>query len=291
MESPCLVASCMNTADRTVRIALIQQVAGEDRDRNLERGLSRAREAANNGAQLIGFAELAFERFYPQHRAKNDVLELASEIPGQVTDLFSSFAREEGVVVVLNLFERSGRKAFDSSPVIDANGELLGITRMVHITDYPCFHETDYYAPGDKGAPVFDTAVGKVGVAICYDRHYPEYMRALAIGGAEIVVIPQAGSVDEWPDGLYEAEMRVASFQNGYFTALCNRVGVEDQLDFAGESFVCSPAGTVIARAASQAEDILYCDVDLAQVEQSHARRLFLRDRRPELYGDWIRKG
>ena len=159
---------------------------------------------------------------------------------------------------------------------------------MIHITEYPCFHEQGYYTPGDTGAPVYDTKVGRLGVAICYDRHFPEYMRALGVAGAELVVVPQAGSVGEWPDGLYEAEMQVAAFQNGYFTALCNRVGEEECLTFGGESFVCAPNGMVIAKAPAGEETILYTDIDLGKVERSHARRLFLRHRRPELYGRWI---
>ena len=195
------------------------------------------------------------------------------------------------MVAVLNLYELDGERCYDCSPVIDADGTLLGRTRMVHITDYPRFHEQGYYAPGDTGAPVYRTRAGRVGVAICYDRHYPEYLRALALGGAALVVVPQAGAVDEWPEGLYEAEMRVAAFQNGYFVALCNRVGQEERLSFAGESFVCDPSGRVVARAAAGEEAVLIADVDLAEAASSHARRLFLRDRRPELYGDWLRRG
>ena len=137
-------------------------------------------------------------------------------------------------------------------------------------------------------SPVYHTAVGKVGVAICYDRHYPEYMRALGVAGAELVVIPQAGTVGEWPDGLYEAEVRTAAFQNGYFAALCNRVGEEDRLTFAGESFVVGPDGGVIGRAKSGEDDLLLVDVDLARCLESPARKLFWRDRRPELYGAWL---
>jgi N-carbamoylputrescine amidase len=172
--------------------------------------------------------------------------------------------------------------------VIDADGSLLGITRMVHITDYPCFHEQGYYTPGDTGAPVYRTRAGSIGVAICYDRHYPEYMRALAVAGADLVVVPQAGAVGEWPDGLYEGEMQVAAFQNGYFVALCNRVGVEDCLTFGGESFVCAPDGRVIARAPAMEEVTLTADIDLGATVQSHARRLFLQHRRPELYSHWL---
>lgn len=223
--------------------------------------------------------------------ATTDKLALAEPIPGPTTEAFAQLARELSVVLVLNLFERAGERTFDSSPVIDRDGRLLGVTRMVHITEYACFHEQGFYAPGDRGAPVYQTACGRIGVAICYDRHYPEYMRALALQGAELVCVPQAGAVGEWPDGLYEAEMQVASFQNGYFTALCNRVGAEPQLTFAGESFVCDPAGRVIARAAAGSEEVLLCDIDLRQVAASHAQRLFLRDRRPELYAEWLGRG
>jgi len=274
-----------------MKIALVQQHATTDKADNVRRGLAALERAAGLGARLVGFAELAFERFHPQRPAAGDVARLAEPVPGPVTAAFQERARALGVVVVLNLFERDGARTFDCSPVIDADGRLLGRTRMLHITDYACFHEQGYYAPGDTGAPVYDTAAGRVGVAICYDRHYPEYMRALALGGADLVVVPQAGAVGEWPEGLFEAEMRVAAFQNGYHVALCNRVGEEECLTFAGESFVTAPDGTVIARAPKLADDILVVDIDVDAAERSHARRLFLRDRRPELYASWFAGG
>jgi N-carbamoylputrescine amidase len=154
---------------------------------------------------------------------------------------------------------------------------------MLHVAQMPHFYEQDYYTPGDHGMPVYETSAGRIGVAICYDRHYPEVMRSLGLQRADLVVVPQAGAVGEWPDGLYEAELRVAAFQNGYFTALANRVGEEPSMTFAGESFVCDPAGRVIARGPAAAEAIVYADLDLAQLASCHARQLFLRDRRPEL--------
>jgi len=271
-----------------MKIALVQQKAGPDKQVNVERGLAALESAAATGAQLVCFAELAFERFWPQRPASAGYRDLAEPVPGPMTELFSARARELGVVVVLNLFERDGDRCYDCSPVIDADGTLLGRTRMVHITEYACFHEQGYYTPGDTGVPVYDTAVGRIGVAICYDRHYPEYMRALGLAGADLVLVPQAGVEGEWPDGLYEAEMRVTAFQNGYWVALCNRVGEEECLNFAGESFVCDPDGLVTARAASGAEETLLAEIDPQRAEQSHARTLFLRDRRPELYPGWI---
>jgi predicted amidohydrolase len=271
-----------------VEIALIQQHASPDRAANVARALDAVDRAASQGASLAIFAELAFERFHPQRPASGSCLELAETVPGPTTDAFCERARRHGIVIVLNLYERDGPRAYDCSPVIDADGRLLGRTRMIHITDYACFHEQGYYTPGDTGAPVYETRVGRIGLAICYDRHYPEYMRALGVAGADLVAVPQAGAVDEWPEGLYEAELRVAAFQNGYYTALCNRVGEEECVTFAGESFVCAPNGQVIARASAGEDTILYADVDLSSASRSHARRLFMRDRRPELYGRWV---
>jgi len=273
-----------------MKIALIQQRVTRDKQANIARGLANLEAAARNGARLACYAELAFEWFHPQHPASGDVLGLAEPLDGPLVRAFREKAREHGIVVVLNLFERQGTETFDASPVIDADGTQLGVTRMVHVTEYACFHEQGYYTPGDQGAPVFRTRAGNVGVAICYDRHFPEYMRALALAGADLVVVPQAGAVGEWPEGLYEAEMRVAAFQNGYYVALCNRIGREDRLDFAGESFVCAPDGAVIARAGQGTEEILYAEVELASTAASHARQLFLKHRRPELYAQWLAK-
>jgi predicted amidohydrolase len=275
------------TATRTVRLALAQVAASPDPERNLQGALALMDRAADAGANLIAFPELALLRFFPQWEQYAAARDLAEPVPGPTTDRIAEQARARGLVTVFNLYEAAEGRHYDSSPVFDADGTLLGVTRMVHITEYACFHEQAYYDPGDRGAPVFDTAVGRVGVAICYDRHYPEYMRALGVGGAELVVIPQAGTPDEWPDGMYEAEVRAAAFQNGYFAALCNRVGQEERLTFAGGSFVVGPDGAVLARAARLTEDLLVTDVDLAACAASPARTLFWRHRRPEVYGHW----
>ena len=271
-----------------MKLALVQQRATPDKGANVDRGLAALDAAAAAGAKLACFAELAFEPFYPQRPAGPDFRNLAEPVPGPTTEAFQRKAAETEMVVVLNLFERDGSRTFDTSPVIDADGRLLGRTRMIHITEYAGFHEQGYYTPGDTDAPVYETAVGRLGVAICYDRHFPEYMRALALGGADLVVVPQAGAVGEWPAGLYQSELQVAAFQNGYFTALCNRVGEEEGLTFGGESFVCAQDGSVLASAPAMEETILYADVDLEKVETSHARRLFMRHRRPELYAGWL---
>jgi beta-ureidopropionase len=279
---------------KPLRIALAQLAAGPDRAANLARVLDVMGEAKRAGAGLIAFPEIILDRFFPESRDNREALKLAEPIPGPTADRIAERARELGLVTVFNLYElavsNGVERRFDSSPVYDADGRLLGVTRMLHITDYEGFYEQSYYSPGDPGdlgMPVYDTRIGKVGVAICYDRHYPEVMRALGVAGAELVVIPQAGAVGEWPEGLYEAEVRTAAFQNGYFVALANRVGTEGKLRFAGESFVVDPDGKVLARSESEGEDLLLADIDLAACQTSTARRLFWKHRRPEIYRGW----
>lgn len=275
---------------RQVKLALIQQKVSEDIQENLKNGITAFEKAASAGAKLIVYPELAFTPFYPTDPATDATPKLAESVPGETTDIFSDLAKKWGVVTVINLFETFEGQTYDSSPVIDSDGSILGITRMAHILEAPHFHESGYYGPSMGTDLVYDTAIGKIGISICYDRHFPEYMRVLALQGAELVVVPQAGSVGEWPPGLFEAEMQVAGFQNGFFTALCNRVGEEKHLTFEGKSFVTAPDGSVLAQAPVLKDYILTATIDLDTVKTSHARTYFLNDRRPELYDMWHKK-
>jgi N-carbamoylputrescine amidase len=268
-------------------LSLVQHAIAHSPDDALSRGVRALESAAEQGADLVVFPELSFTPFYPRvpvRERQESALDLAEPVPGPTTETLAQKADELGVVVVFNLMERDGDRTYDTSPVLDADGTLLGRTRMMHITEYEHFHEQGYYAPGDTGAPVYDTAVGRLGVAICYDRHYPEYLRALALQDAEMVVVPQAGTVGEWPEGMFEAELRVAALQHGFFTALANRVGREGDMQFAGRSFVTDPYGEVVAQAPGREEATLHASVDLSRLPDSPARQLFLRHRRPDQY-------
>jgi len=267
-----------------MKIALIQQHATDNRSDNIERGVEKFRQAADSGAEIIAFAELAFLPFLPQIPAGPDSPKSAESIPGPTTQIFSELSKEYGVVCVLNLFETDGSRTFDASPVIDADGAILGVTRMAHIMEGPGFHERGYYTPGENEQFVYATKKGRIGVAICYDRHFPEYMRKLALEGAELVIVPQAGAVGEWPPGLFEAELQVAAFQNGYFAALVNRVGKEEVVHFSGESYVVDPFGRVLKQAPQGEDFILLCECDLAKIAECSAKKYFLKDRRPDFY-------
>jgi beta-ureidopropionase len=267
-----------------MKIALVQQHATKDPQENLSRGIDAFLRAVEAGAKLVAYAELAFLPFLPQSPPTPDSVSYAETVPGPTTEKFRELARRHETVVVLNLFETDGKNTYDSSPVIDADGTLLGTTRMVHIMDGMGFHEKGYYTPGDGAKFVFQTRIGRIGVAICYDRHYPEYMRNLGLKDAEIVLIPQAGAVGEWPEGLFQAEIQVAAFQNGYYAALVNRAGKEDFLHFSGESFVVDPEGKIIAQAPKDQDSILIADCDFDEIARSPAKRYFIPDRRPDFY-------
>jgi len=156
---------------KELKIALIQQHASPDLQNNVQRGMQAFETAAQEGAKLIAFAELAFTPFYPQNPAQGQIMNLAETIPGPTTEVFSALAKKYQVVTILNFFERDGEKTYDSSPVIDSDGFLLGVTRMVHIIEAPCFHEQGYYHPGDGRNLVFETAAVCSGKA---DSHYDQ---------------------------------------------------------------------------------------------------------------------
>jgi N-carbamoylputrescine amidase len=195
------------------------------------------------------------------------------------------------LATVINLFERAAPgRYYDCSPVFDLQGRFLGKQRMTHILEGPGYNERYYYWPGDSGYPVFDIGPTHIGVAICYDRHFPELMRALALNGAELVVVPTAtAALEAQFRAVWEIEMQAAAVANGLFVAVVNRAGVDDTLTFFGGSFAVDPYGRVLARAPEDNVALLLVDLDLDLVEQARRDMPFLRDRRPDSYGPLVK--
>ena len=171
---------------------------------------------------------------------------------------------------------------FDASLMIGADGSVMGISKMVHIAQMPGFYERDYYTPSDTGFRVYETPLGKIGIVVCFDRHYPESIRTCALRGASLVVIPTANTMDE-PRDVFECELRAAAFQNGIYVAMCNRVGTEGEVVFCGESVVVDPSGNIVVKGDST-EAVVLADVELSQVIAARTKRPYLLLRRPELY-------
>jgi N-carbamoylputrescine amidase len=248
------------------------------------------REAAAQGAQIIGFQEVFNAPYFCQVQ-EAEHYKWAESIPGPATERFQAMAKELGIVIVLPIYElESSGFYYNTAVVIDADGSYLGKYRKHHIPQVKGFWEKFYFRPGNLGWPVFDTAVGKVGVYICYDRHFPEGWRALGLAGAEIVYNPSATSRG-LSAYLWRLEQPAAAVANEYFVAAINRVGQEEygDNDFYGTSYFVDPRGQFVGDVASEKEEELVVrDLDLGLIEQVRQQWAFYRDRRPEAYGPLV---
>ncbi|MGH7455626.1 MAG: nitrilase-related carbon-nitrogen hydrolase, partial [bacterium] len=218
---------------KTIRLALAQMSVSENLEANLQRGLSLMKQAAKDGAHIICFTELGLLPFFPQYRAEKKFFQWAEAIDGPTVKKFAEAAVSENIHILLNIFERAGAgEYYDSTVLLKASsGPTLGPVRMMHTAEEPGFNEKFYYWSGNTPPQVFDLDGVKIGVAICYDRHFPEYTRQLVLQGAEIIFTPFAGLVND-PIKMYEIEMQGLAFQNQVFVAAVNRVGKEPMVEF-----------------------------------------------------------
>jgi N-carbamoylputrescine amidase len=213
---------------------------------------------------------------------------------GPTTKRMQELALETGMVLIVPMYEEDEQTTgiyYNTAAVIDADGTYLGKYRKTHIPHVKGFWEKYYFRPGNTGYPVFDTAVGKVGVYICYDRHFPEGARALGLNGAELVFIPSATSrgLSEY---LWRVEQVSHALANGYFVGTINRVGIEPlgDDDFYGQSYFVDPRGQFIGDVGSpKDEELIVRDLDLDQIEEVRQTWQFFRDRRPDAYDDLVR--
>lgn len=264
-----------------MKLALCQMAMCENETENLERGLAALREAASQGADLILYPELQLHRFFPQY-AGQDVSDKLLTPTHPVVRRFRDACRVHRIMAAPNFYLREEGGRFDATFLIASDGTLLGRQKMVHIAQAEQFCEQDYYTPSDDGFLVFDTPHGRIGVVVCFDRHYPESIRTEALMGADLILIPTANTEGE-PMELFDWEVKVQAFQNSVAIAMCNRTGVEDRMTFSGRSLVTDANGETLAQAGS-GEMLLYADVDMAASGRIRASRPYTGLRRPELY-------
>jgi N-carbamoylputrescine amidase len=250
-----------------------------------------ARQAAEQGAQVMCFQEVFYSPYFCQVQ-ENEHFDDAEPIPdGPTTRTMQALAKETGMVLVLPMFEMEQEGFYyNTAAVIDADGNYLGKYRKTHIPHVKGFWEKFYFRPGNTGYPIFDTKVGRIGVYICYDRHFPEGWRALGLKGAKIVFNPSATSRG-LSMYLWNLEQPAAAVANEYFVGAINRVGQEPfgDNDFYGSSYFVDPRGQKVGAAASDTEEELVIrDLDLDMVEEVRKTWAFYRDRRPDAYGDLV---
>ena len=264
-----------------MRLAMVQMSNSGSVGRNLEKSLWAIEEAAEKGAELVLFPEVQLTEFFPQYPGM-DVSRYAVSIEDEIVKKFFDACKKYQIMAVPNLYLREANGTFDASILIDRSGNVTGIQKMVHVAQAEQFYEQDYYTPSDDGFHVFDTEFGKIGIVVCFDRHYPESIRTESLQGADLILIPTVNTKAE-PSEMFEWEVRVQAFQNSVAIAMCNRVGVEGEMDFAGESMAVDANGELLAR-ADATEQIVYVDIDLEKSGEVREKRPYTQLRKTEFY-------
>jgi len=260
----------------------------------IDKHVKLIREAAAKGAQIVCLQEIFYGPYFCTEQTVKwyDSVEQIPE--GPTTKLMQKLAKELDIVLVVPMYEEDQPGVYyNTAAVIDADGEYLGKYRKHHIPQVQAgppgngFWEKYYFRPGNLGFPVFQTKYAKVGVYICYDRHFPEGARALGLAGAEIVFEPSATTAGH-SEYLWEIEAKSHAVANGYFVGTNNRVGREQPWnigEFYGKSYFCDPRGNILSQAGRDKDELVVADCDLEMIEAVRTQWQFYRDRRPELYG------
>lgn len=287
---------------KVLTVGLVQQSCGDDHAANQVATIAGIRDAAARGARLVLLQELHATPYFCKVEDPT-LFDLAETIPGPSTETYGSLAAELGIVLVTSLFERRAAGIYHNTAVVlDADGSIAGIYRKMHIPDDPAYYEKFYFTPGDTGFEPVDTAVGRLGVLVCWDQWYPEGARLMALAGADLLLYPTAiGWVpsDEADEQQRQRDawmtiQRAHAVANGLPVLSCNRVGHEPDssgvtggIQFWGSSFVAGPQGEFIARCGEDPE-VLVTEVDLARSEEVRRIWPFLRDRRIDAYEDLV---
>ncbi len=273
---------------RVVRAAVVQTAWTGDKASMIDLHEKHARDAASQGAQVMCFQELFYGPYFCQVQDAEHYAYAEAVPDGPTVQRFRSLAKELGMVLVLPLYEQAGPGfLYNTAAVVDADGSYLGRYRKTHIPQVRGFWEKFYFRPGNTGWPVFDTAIGRVGVYICYDRHFPEGWRALGLAGAEIVFNPSATSRG-LSSYLWQLEQPAAAVANMYYVGAINRVGIEPlgDNDFYGQSYFVDPRGQFVGEVASTHDaELVVRDLDLDRIAEVRNQWAFYRDRRPDSYG------
>ncbi|GGA56768.1 hydrolase [Edaphobacter acidisoli] len=286
---------------RIVRCSLVQATSIPHEGKSLaavkqtmiDKHVEYIRQAAAAGSQIVCLQEI----FYgPYFCAEQTIRWYDSTEPipnGPTTKLMQSLAKELRIAIIMPIYEIEAEGVYyNTAAVIDGNGNYLGKYRKTHIPHVaPGFWEKFYFRPGNLGFPVFDLGFCKIGIYICYDRHFPEGARALGLNGAEIVFNPSA-TVAGLSEYLWKLEQPAHAAANGYFVGAINRVGTEAPWnigEFYGQSYFCDPRGQIVAQASRDKDEVLTADLDLDKIAEVRKTWQFYRDRRPDMYGELVK--
>jgi beta-ureidopropionase len=282
----CSLIQAANAAPANLPLAQIKKAM-------MDKHIEYIAQAAKSGAQITCLQEIFYGPYFCAEQ-ETRWYDLTEPIPdGPTIKLMQDLARQHHMALVVPIYELEQEGVYyNTAAVIDNTGKYLGKYRKTHIPHVaPGFWEKFYFRPGNLGYPVFDLGFVKIGVYICYDRHFPEGARALGLNGAEIVFNPSA-TVAGLSEYLWKLEQPAHAVANGYFVGAINRVGTEAPWNigqFYGTSYFCNPRGKIIAEASREKDEVLIADLDLDQIKEVRQTWQFFRDRRPDAYGDLVK--
>ncbi len=272
--------------EKIIKVAGVQLASTTDKAYNLKRAVDLITIAAEKGALVISLPQL-FANFWFPHSIDKAAFALAEPADGETVSLMRGLSEKLGIVIVCPVFEKSGDDYFNSAFVLGPGGEILGSYRKVHVPQIPMWEEASYFKGGDLGFPVIETPFGRIGIQLCWDIFFPEGMRALALGGAELVVAPTASafvhSSERW-----ERAIRAAAHSNGLYILRVNRVGGSPDQEFYGKSFCARPDGDLTDEPGGPSEGVILTKIDLAEITRVRNEWVFLRDRRPKEYSKLV---
>jgi N-carbamoylputrescine amidase len=277
-----------------VKVGLVQMSCTADVAANKAKAISKIKEAAKQGAQIVCLQELYSSLYFFDVEAYEN-FKLAEPIPGKTTDELSLLSKELNIVIIASLFEKRAEGLYhNTTAVLDADGTYLGKYRKMHIPDDPAYYEKFYFTPGDLGYKVFKTKFATIGVLICWDQWYPEAARITSLMGAEMLFYPTAigwaTAQDEATNteqyNAWQTIQRSHAVANGVPVISVNRVGLEQDglMQFWGGSFVSNPFGTLLYKASHDQEEIAVVDIDTEKSDSYRTHWPFLRDRRIDSY-------
>ena len=252
----------------------------------LEKGLSLIEQAIGEKPDLIVLQELFNTIYFPQYERK-EYFGLAEEIPGLTTGRVEQIIRGKNTAVIVPIFEKAKDRYFCSSAVVDSDSGLVGRYRKLHIPTVPKLHEPYYFEKGDLGHVVFEVMGARIGIMLCYDRHFPESARLYGLHNADIICVCSA--TPKTAGGPWFFEMQAHAFSNCFALACANRAGTEDEIDFLGSSFIANHKGEIVARCGEDGDRIITADIDVSEIRESRCKLAFFRDRRPDQYNGIVR--
>ena len=264
-----------------IKVAAAQIRVDENMDQNYQKSLQYIHEAAERGAKFICFPEGQLSHYIPQYEGL-PINDYVIGLDHPYIEGFCEACKQANIIASVSLNLDISGHVYPSNIIISEKGHILGIGKKNHIVRAEHFYEQDYFTAGNEGFQVVETSIGKIGMIVCFDRHYPESYRTCVLKGADFIVVPVANEKIE-PSDIFQWEIRIAAFQNSVNIVMCNRVGLEEAMDFSGETVFVNSDGSIASLADDQ-EQLIFAELDMEQVSAIRQSKQYIPLRRANMF-------